>query len=1074
MSRARILIVEDEFVVARDIHQQLTALDYQPVGQTADGDEAVRLTDQLRPDLVLMDIHLLGPLDGIEAALAIRERFAIPVIFLTAFTSESVIERAKAAGPFGYIVKPFDERELRMIIEVGLQQHRTELTLRRSEEEMTAVLRSSIDSFWVVNLQGRVLRINDAACQLMGYSREELLQMSIVQLEHGRTLAQIAEGVADVIRLGAVQIERQTRRKDGSIRLVEMSITCTPGPDRLLYCFGRDITERRRAENQLRQLSRAVEQSPASIVITDAAGIIEYVNPHFEKTSGYQANEVIGRNPRLLKSGEHSTEFYRGLWQTITEGGDWSGEFLNRKKNGELFWEQSSISPLRDDQGRIAHFVAVKEDITARKATEHWLLQTQAEMQQANTQLERSIAEARQLAVAAEAANRAKSAFLATMSHELRTPLNVINGVAATLLEQAESAGQKEAARLILEGGANLLGIIEEILDYSGLQAGKTTLNLRAFDLLAIVSHSLRLAQKASQAPQVELSYRIDPAAPAELIGDPRRLQQVLLNLLHNAHKFTERGRVHLGVSARMLPPGSWQLVFTVSDTGRGIAATDQARLFQPFSRIEGGSTRTTGGTGLGLVIARTFAQLMGGDIVVRSQPGRGSSFRFTAVFGAATPSRTVFTPFTPAGLHGRPVLIVTKDSHHRRLLACVAKQWGLRPTVLSLAEASTTALPTHVPGLLAILDQECVRHRGGATARWLAAGGAGHHVPVAWLARADTSALPPTAAPSAVLPLPVDLAELARVLAGFSLQKPTTATAPSSPPGNQPKLGQRLPLRILAADDIRTNREMLRHLMAHLGYTLTLVENGAEVLESLHLQPFDLVLLDIQMPVMDGLTAAREICRRQPDPATRPKLVAITANALPGDREICLAAGMDEYLTKPVLPAQIEACLLQLFAAAPTLTPPVPPTGLPWVDRAHLEAFLPGLAPEELADALGLMHTAAAGDFRQIWPKIVEACAAHNAPGLADLTHGLKGCFLMLGWARAAALCLTVLEAARKGTFTDWDDFPPQLQEAYTASSAAMEQCLTAIRTTTITTEALTPPHTPCRASRADKTSTV
>ncbi len=1073
MYRARILIVEDEFVVARDIHQQLTALDYEPVGQTAYGDEAVRLTDQLRPDLVLMDIHLLGPLDGIEAARAIREQFAIPVIFLTAFTSESVIQRAKTAGPFGYIVKPFDERELRMIIEVGLNQHRTELTLRRSEEEMTAVLRSSMDSFWVVDLQGRVLRMNDAASQITGYSRAELLQMSIVQLEYNRTPEEIAAGVAAVIHLGSVLIERWIRRKDGAIRLVEMSVTCTPGPERRLYCFGHDITERRQAEEQLRQLSRAVEQSPASIVITDAAGIIEYVNPHFEKTSGYQATEVLGRNPRLLKSGEQPAEFYQELWQTITGGGEWSGEFRNRRKNGELFWEQASISPLRDDHGLIGHFIAVKEDITARKKVEQRLIQTQAEMHLANTQLERSIAEARQLAVAAEAANRAKSAFLTTMSHELRTPLNVINGVAATLLEQAETTGQKESAQLILEGGANLLGIIEEILDYSGLQAGKTTLNLRSFDLLAVVSQSLRLAQKASQAPQVELSYRIDPAAPAELVGDPRRLQQVLLNLLHNAHKFTERGRVHLGVSARRLAPESWRLVFTISDTGRGIAATDQTRLFQPFSRIEGGSTRTTGGTGLGLVIARTFAQLMGGDIVVRSQPGRGSAFRFTAVFTAATLGRSVFTPFTPASLHGRPVLIVSNDSHHRRLLACVAKQWGLRPTVLSIAEASTATLPAPVPGLLAILDQECVRHRLGAPARWLATGGDGHHVPVAWLARTNTSAPPTTAAPSAVLPLPVDLAELARVLAGFANQTPTTAPVPARPPAGQPKLGQRLPLRILAADDIRTNREMLRHLMTHLGYTLTLVENGAEVLESLRLQSFDLVLLDIQMPVMDGLTAAREICRLQPVPATRPKLVAITANALPGDRETCLAAGIDEYLTKPVLPAQIEACLLQLFAAAP-ITAPVPPPELPWVDRAHLEAFLPGLAPEELAEALGQMHTAAAGDFRQIWPKIVEACTAHNAPGLADLTHGLKGCFLMLGWARAAALCITALDAARKGTFADWDNFPLQLQETYTASSAAMEQCLTAIRNQPTATEALAPPPTPGRAPSANQTSTV
>ena len=207
-TKTRILVVEDEAVIARDISQQLEALGYDPVGRTARGDEAVQLVGQLRPDLVLMDIHLEGPTDGIEAASQIREQFSIPVVFLTAFASEPIIQRAKTAGPFGYIVKPFEEHELHRIIEMGLHQHHTEMRLRQSENEMAAVLRSSMDSFWVVNLQGRVLRMNDAACQLMGYTREELLQMSIVDLEHGRTLAEIAAGVADVIRLGSVQIER--------------------------------------------------------------------------------------------------------------------------------------------------------------------------------------------------------------------------------------------------------------------------------------------------------------------------------------------------------------------------------------------------------------------------------------------------------------------------------------------------------------------------------------------------------------------------------------------------------------------------------------------------------------------------------------------------------------------------------------------------------------------------------------------------------------------------------------------------------------------------------------------------
>ena len=370
MNKTRILIVEDELVVARDIALQLASLDYETVGTTARGDEAVQQAGQQHPDLVLMDIQLAGPMDGIDAARAIRDAFSIPIVFLTAFNSDAVVERAKCAGPFGYVVKPFDSRELRMVIEMALYRHHTECQLRRSEERMQAMLHTSMDGFWVVDPTGQIKEINDAACRLTGYSREELLQMNITQLEHGRTQAQIAAGIADVMRTFSARMERQFISKNGLIRTLEMSVSCPPGTERLLYCFGRDITKRRENDARLQQLTRAVEQSPASIVITDTCGRIEYVNPHFEKVTGYTAAEVNGRNPRFLKSSVQSPEFYQDLWRTLAAGKNWSGEFLNRRKDGTLFWEKASISPMRNPDGRTTHFIAVKEDITAQKEAE--------------------------------------------------------------------------------------------------------------------------------------------------------------------------------------------------------------------------------------------------------------------------------------------------------------------------------------------------------------------------------------------------------------------------------------------------------------------------------------------------------------------------------------------------------------------------------------------------------------------------------------------------------------------------------------------------------------------------------
>jgi len=401
-----------------------------------------------------------------------------------------------------------------------------------------------------------------------------------------------------------------------------------------------------------------------------------------------------------------------------------------------------------------------------------------------------------------------------------------------------------------------------------------------------------------------------------------------------------------------------------------------------------------------------------------------------------------------PAAVRGRRVLIVCDQPRPRRLLAAVARAWGLPAVVRTSATLTAGQLaPEGGPFAFALLDPEAVRHQQGALARWLQPGAAGQHVPVVWLPRLDPPPRPASLAPSVVLTGPLELPELARGLTSLG-QPPAAGPATPATPVAAAQLGERLPLRILAADDIRTNREMLRRMFLHLGYTITLAENGAEVVAALRLQPFDLVLLDVQMPVMDGLTAAREICRLYPNLAQRPRLVALTANALPGDRESCLDAGMDEYLTKPVLPREIEACFLRLFVsggppgAVPTARP-AEPADLPWVDRVHLEHVMPGLTPAQAAETIGHLHDAAAADFHQLWPRIVEACARKDGPHLAELVHGLKGCFLMLGWTRIASFCVEALTQARKGEFVAWETFPGDLKQFYNSSTAAMTDYL-------------------------------
>ncbi|MBK8478370.1 MAG: response regulator [Opitutaceae bacterium] len=656
-------------------------------------------------------------------------------------------------------------------------------------------------------------------------------------------------------------------------------------------------------------------------------------------------------------------------------------------------------------------------------------------MEASNAQLEQAVQNSAALAYAAEAANRAKSAFLASMGHELRTPLNVINGLAATLVEQASAADEVHAATLILDSGQNLLGIIEELLDFSGLQAGKVGLEPRPFDLLGLVTQALRSVGTAARAKSLTLTYRVRADVPAHVVGDPRRLQQVLLNLLGNAVAFTQSGVVHLGVAARRRA-GRWQLAFTVADTGPGISAADLPRLFQSFARAEFGSTRSHHGTGLGLSIARSFALLMGGDIAVRSRVGKGTVFRCTVELGESE-SGLALAEVAPAAAAGRRALVVCSAPATRRLLADTLSAWGMQVTVWGGPGHPLVVSDESEPFALAIVEAALARNLGAMLGRHLQSRIPGHVVSVVWLASPDHRWPTPPAARSASVMMPVDLTALARTVAGL--------IAPARPDGGDSaalKLGERLPLRLLAADDIPTNREMLRRLFQHLGYKATLVTNGAEAVEALQLQPFDLVVLDVEMPVMNGLAAAREIVRRLPDPAQRPKLVALTANTQSGDREKCLAAGMDDYLSKPVLPSHIETCFLRLFRRETGEGPsqPAPSTAEPeLVDRTQLAALFPGLPGTQVAEVLRQLQASSARDLAAAWPKLGEACANRNMAHLAETAHGLKGCFTMLGWARLAAFCASALTRARAGEFDAWATFGPDLQRLHDLSAAEM-----------------------------------
>ena len=431
------------------------------------------------------------------------------------------------------------------------------------------------------------------------------------RLVHADDWPLLDRSVGRALEAGAgFELEVRTVRPDGVIRhLVAKARAGRGRKGEIVRLLGtvQDITARRQAEDQLRKLSRAIEQSTVTVIVTDRSGRIEYVNPYFSRLTGYSVEEVLGRNPRILNSGAHPREFFQGLWNQILAGRDWHGEFFNKKKNGENYWESASISPIKNDAGEITHFVAVKEDITERK---------------------RVATELKSAKEAAEAATQAKSAFLANMSHEIRTPMNAILGFSQLMQRDAAlTPDQKHHLETISRSGDHLLALINDILEMSRIEAGRVTLNPAHFDLHAMLEDLERLFQIRTDAKQLRLTVERVGAVPRFVLGDEGKLRQVFINLLGNAVKFTERGGVALRVRAQAANAGGFHLLAEVEDTGPGMSPAELQRLFRHFEQTSTG--RKSGvGTGLGLAISRQLARLMGGDITVSSEAGAGSIFR--------------------------------------------------------------------------------------------------------------------------------------------------------------------------------------------------------------------------------------------------------------------------------------------------------------------------------------------------------------------------------------------------------------------------------------------------------------
>ncbi|HKX24782.1 MAG TPA: response regulator, partial [Actinomycetota bacterium] len=640
-------------------------------------------------------------------------------------------------------------------------------------------------------------------------------------------------------------------------------------------------------QRQRRYYEALVQSSPVAIALLDPKGTVTSWNPSAERLFGFTADEAVGRHiDDLVATSDEIADEAKSQTERGMSGGFVHGISRRTRKDGTLIDVEIFGAPVIV-AGEPSGLYAMYHDI--------------GPLQRARKD--------------AEAAAEAKSAFLATMSHEIRTPLNAVIGMTGLLLDTDLSPEQHGYGEVIRNSGDALLAVINEILDFSKIEAGRLDMEREPFSIRQCVESALELVATSAADKGLELAYLIDPRTPGTIVGDVTRVRQILLNLLNNAVKFTDVGEVVLKVDARPLEAsgsggaGRHEIHFSVRDTGIGIPADRMEGLFEAFSQVDASTTRRYGGTGLGLAISKRLAEQMGGTLRVESVHGRGSSFHVTITAEAV--------PGTPADelealpqLDGRKVLIVDDNATNREILRRQTEAWGMKPVVTEFPAEALEQVARGDPFDLAILDMQMPDMDGLTLAREIRRLRDAAELPLVLLTSLGRGERGETEVEFAArLTKPIRPSQLHDVLVGIfapqlALQRvPTTSNARKGP-------AEVRPLRILVAEDNAVNQQVALLVLGKLGYRADVAGDGREAIQALERQRYDVILMDVQMPELDGLEATREIRKRWTGPERRPRIIAMTAGATENDRQACLAAGMDDYVSKPIRQEELAAAL--------------------------------------------------------------------------------------------------------------------------------------------------------------------
>jgi two-component system, sensor histidine kinase and response regulator len=777
--------------------------------------------------------------------------------------------------------------------------------------------------------------------------------------------------------------------------------------------FMLDITEAKKAEEALRKseeryrlVARATDETIwDSDILADEQtwnGAVEtmFGYPPEQRTSTAWWEEHIhpGDRERILASVD-----------AVLEGGGevWSGEYRFRRADGAYSTVVDRAYVVYDADGKPTRMIGSMSDITGRK------------------QYERELRGARE---EAERANRAKSEFLANMSHEIRTPMNGILGMTELLLDTPLSEEQREFAQTVRLSGQNLMMIINDILDFSKIEAGAMRLETIDLDLRSTVEDVTVLLGGRAQDKGLELASLVEHDVPEALRGDPGRLRQILTNLLSNAIKFTDEGEVIVRVELLGEDDGSATVRFEVSDTGIGISREQQQRLFLAFTQADASTTRRYGGTGLGLAISKQLVNLMGGEMRVKSEPGAGSAFSFTVTFEKqpeyVRPARNV-----PADLAGRRALVVDDNETNRAILEKQLSSWGVRTKAVEGGpEALEELRSTSEPYDLAVLDMQMPGMDGMELARRIKADHSFSPIRLVLLTsmgRRDEEAS--QSGIQAYLTKPVRQSELydalVTVMSGMTLEKKRLVTLHSL---RRQKAGAH---RVLVAEDNPVNQKVAQRMLENLGYQVDVVGDGREAIEALASTTYGAVLMDVQMPGMDGYRATRRIRLREDQLGRRnmmmglrrrrTPIIAMTANAMQGDREKAIDAGMDDYVSKPVSREELGAVLRRWISGTPAYRVPGAEDRVAHA-RSPLDleviASMRGLQGEGETDIVAELADMFLGDARPRLSALEEAVQNDDAPAIESLAHTLKGSSGNMGARGMSDLCARLEDAGASG----------------------------------------------------------